>query len=164
MAKTIISQKINFLSRFLNVCFIFQCFFACAQLSYIYSKLVNMCAILSHICTLLCYISKSSSGLRISFKLRMLTYVYISMVQLLLCPNSSCIYLISTPLSNKCVAKLWRKVMIFNNSSDIFFEKFLYASTASLSNKPNYSDITTDYQYINVHILVIFRVFRQSYG
>jgi hypothetical protein len=50
------------------------------------------------------YKSKSSVGFLIFCKLRILTCVYISVVLLLLCPNSSCIYLRSTPASSKWVA------------------------------------------------------------
>ena len=47
---------------------------------------------------------KSSNGLFIFCKLCVLTWVYISVVRLLLWPNSSCIYRKSVPASNICVA------------------------------------------------------------
>ncbi len=50
------------------------------------------------------FIYKSSNGDLICCKFLVLTCVYISVVLLLLCPNNSCIYLRSVPLSNRCVA------------------------------------------------------------
>lgn len=40
----------------------------------------------------------------------MLTWVYICVVVILLCPNKFWMYLISTSSSNNNVAKVWRKV------------------------------------------------------
>ena len=47
----------------------------------------------------------------------MLTWVYICVVVILLCPNKFWMYLISTSSSSNNVAKVWRKVqVIFRNA------------------------------------------------
>jgi hypothetical protein len=56
--------------------------------------------------------SIKSNGLTIFFIDLSVTCVYIKVVFISLCPKSSCINRISVPFSNKCVAKLWRKLCI----------------------------------------------------
>ena len=53
-----------------------------------------------------------SMGLVILFTLQWATWVYLSVVFIEVCPKSPCIYRMSVPLSNKCVAKLWRRLKI----------------------------------------------------
>src|SRR5680860_877097 len=67
--------------------------------------------------------SKFSIGLCTSFNVREETCVYICVVDICLCPSSSWINLVSVPLSNKCVAKLWRNVWgvaFFINATFLF--------------------------------------------
>jgi hypothetical protein len=58
------------------------------------------------------YYSIKSNGLTIFFIDLSVTWVYMSVVFISLCPKSSCIKRISVPFSSKCVAKLWRKLCI----------------------------------------------------
>ncbi len=115
----LILRSVGFLFYVLSVCSLFAGCLLGLQLTYLYPQfLCELFRLYIHLLLALLscgcfyfyrlkfteFIYKSSNGDLICCKFLVLTCVYISVVLLLLCPNNSCIYLRSVPLSNRCVA------------------------------------------------------------